>query len=192
MPDQNTFSTNSLFKLRLYFTAIVTLGIWSLLFWNYSHGGIPSHHVLNRENLPEISNLWGGLLLPVLTWLLTWRLQQRLVRNRTADSTSISVPITVLYCFFGALLFGVLLSVFFALGYSSVVGKLMMSLFLLALFLPIYRVEYILGFVLGMTFMFGAVLPMGVALVFSVVGAVIYLFIRGGVLFVFKKRKRKG
>ncbi len=94
------------FTARLYFTATVTVAIWSLLAWNYYHGGIPSHHLLADENLPEVSNVWGGLLLPALTWFLLYRIQLRI--NRRSDKNSIETysPIKMVYGFAGALLFG--------------------------------------------------------------------------------------
>lgn len=80
--------------------------------------------------------------------------------------------------FAGALLYGILLSTFFTLDYSAVTSLMFQGLFLLALFFPIYRAEYVLGFVLGMTFTFGVILPMLVGLVVAVVAMVIYLYVR--------------
>ena len=71
----------SFFKTRLYSTVLVTVAIWALLAWDHFHGGVPSHHILAREDLPEISNWWGGVLLPLLTWFLLYRVEKRLVRN---------------------------------------------------------------------------------------------------------------
>ena len=52
------------------------------------------------------------------------------------------------------------------------------SIFIIALFFPIYRAECLLGFVMGMTFTFGAVLPTGIGSIFALIGAVLFLFVR--------------
>jgi len=82
------------------------------------------------------------------------------------------------YGFAGALLFGILLSTFYTLGYSDIPGLMVNSIFIIALFFPIYRAECLLGFVIGMTFTFGAVLPTGIGSIFALIGAVLYLLVR--------------
>ena len=92
------------YKTRLYVTAIVTIAIWTLLAWNYYHGGVPSHHILAKKDLPSISNWWGGLLLPLLTWWLLYRIQKRVVDNKNAYS-DMQQP-QVIYGFVGVKLLG--------------------------------------------------------------------------------------
>ncbi len=162
------------FKIRLYFTAVVSVAIWSLLVWNHYHGGVPSHHLLARKDMPSISNGWGAIVLPLLAWFLSYRVQKRLDKNTTATS----IPTEILYGFFGALLFGIVLSTFYTWGYKDIPGYMINGLLLLELFFPIYRAECLLGFVMGMTFTFGAVLPTVVGSVFALIGAVLYLFVR--------------
>lgn len=178
-------SEKSLFKARLYFTGIVTFAIWSLLAWNHFHGGVPSHHILAKKDLPEISNWWGGLLLPVLTWFLTYRIQKRIMSSRENPIT-VTQP-AVIYGFGASVLFGSLLAVFFTLGYSGIPANMMLGLLLLAFFLPIYRAECLLGFVIGMTFTFGVVLPTGVGSILALIGAVLYLYIRPAIVYVVSK-----
>lgn len=179
------------FKIRLYVTAFVTLAIWSLLLWNYFHGGIPKHHILADETLPEISNAWGGILLPLLTWFLTYRVQKRIFTNADAVEASKRFT-TAVYGFVGALLFGILLCVFFKLGYSGIPGYMMLSLLALAFFFPIYRSECLLGFVIGMTYTFGAVLPTGIGSILASIGAVFYLLVRPAILFIASRLMRIG
>ena len=175
------------FALRLYFTAAVTFLLWSLLVWNYFHGGIPSHHLLADENLPEISNIWGGILLPALTWFLLYRIQLRINRRNNANS-SVSYSVSeILYGFVAAVLFGIVLSTFFTFGNTDVPGYMLILLFLLAVFIPVYRSEYILGFVIGMTYTFGAVLPTLVGSILALIGLVIYYGIRPVILYLRSK-----
>lgn len=175
------------FALRLYFTAAVTFLLWSLLVWNYFHGGIPSHHLLADENLPEISNIWGGILLPALTWFLLYRIQLRINRRNNANSSVTYSVSEILYGFVAAVLFGIVLSTFFTFGNTDVPGYMLILLFLLAVFIPVYRSEYILGFVIGMTYTFGAVLPTLVGSILALIGLVIYYGIRPVILYLRSK-----
>jgi hypothetical protein len=169
--NQHTF-----FKTRLYFTAFVTLAIWSLLAWNHFHGGVPSHNILARADMPSISNWWGGVLLPLLTWFLLYRIQRRI--KSPNEKSDVKLLLEIVYGFAGALLFGVLLSTFYTLGFADIPGYMVNSIFIIALFFPIYRAECLLGFVIGMTFTFGAVLPTGIGSIFALIGAVLYLLAR--------------
>jgi hypothetical protein len=64
---------------------------------------------------------------------------------------------------------------------------MILGLFPFALFLPVYRAEYLLGFVIGMSFTFGVVLPTGVGTILGLAGVVLYLYIRPGILYVVSK-----
>ncbi|MDN3677006.1 hypothetical protein QWY90_06750 [Flavobacterium paronense] len=171
------------FKIRLYFTAIVTIAIWFLLVWDHYHGGVPTHHLLQREDLPSFSNWLGGILIPLLTWFLLNKIHKRI----SNDLTTFKFPITIVYAFLGAFTFGILLSVFFTLQYTDPPFYMMVSLLLLALFYPIYRAECFLGFVLGMLFTFGGVLPIIIITILSLIGAFLYRIVRPGMLFIASK-----
>ena len=141
------------FKLhRLLLVVAASLYIWALLAFEHYNGGVVSHHLLHREDLPAISNWWGALVLPLLSWFLTGRIYKRVVT---------AYPFVVVAGFIAALLFGVLLSVLFVYQQQMLPG-LMLSLPVLALLFPLYRAECLLGFVLGMCVIFGALIPTGV------------------------------
>jgi hypothetical protein len=174
-------------RIRLSVTAAVTLLTGAMLAWEHFHGGVASHHLLAREDMPSFSNWLGLITLPLLTWFLLYRIQQR-VRPDGDDSPKVSTfPPQVLYAFLAALAWGILLSVFFTLGYDDVPLYLLIGLILLGLFVPIYRAECFLGFVMGMTFTFGGVLPIIIISVITLIGAALYLFVRPGVGFVVSK-----
>ena len=172
------------FNFRVYFTAFAAIASWSLLGWSYYHGGVPRHHILADKDLPFFSNWWGGILLPLLTWFLLYRLHKRLGRDYAGEVENSKYPNQVVYGFAGALIFGILLSVFFTFQYTDLAGNLLLALLLLALFLPIYRAECLLGFVIGMTFTFGGVLPIIIGSILVAVSAVLYLLARPGILYV--------
>lgn len=177
-------NNNIFFKISLYFTGIVTIAIWSQLAWNHYHGGVPSHHILHREDLPAISNWWGGLLLPLLTGFLLYRIQKSLMRDNDEKSKVSKLWLNILYRFIGSLFFGILLSVFFTFGYSSISGYIIIGLLLLGLFFPIYRAECMLGFVIGMTLTFGAVLPTAFGIILALVGIILYLYVRPIIIYI--------
>lgn len=174
-------------RTRFYFTGIVTIALWLLLVWNHYHGGVQSHHILNRKDFPAISNWWGGLLLPILTWFLLYRIQNRIMREYVEKSKVTKLPISIFYGFTGALFFGILLSVFFTFGYSNILGYMVLGLILIAFFFPIYRAECMLGLIIGLTYTFGVVLPAGVGSLLVLLCAVIYLFIRPLILYIATK-----
>jgi hypothetical protein len=165
-------------RWRLYFTALVVLFELAHLAWEHFNGGVRSNHVLDRSDLPAISNGWGALLLPVLTWFLTGRIQRRIALHSGGKEAVSKFPASVVVGFVGSLLFGILLSASFANGYETISSYLFLGMFVLALLLPVYRAECVLGFILGMTFTFGAVLPTVVGSIIAAVSAVIHFFVR--------------
>ena len=141
---------------------------------------------MNNAELPAISNWIGLLLLPGLAWFLNGRLLRR-VLNPPSGVTAKKVVSSLLRGFVLSLLFGAALAISFVQGYEAVNSYLFIALFPIALVVPVYRSEYILGFILGLTFTFGAVLPTGIALVFASISAAVRLCIR----FLFRLLKRR-
>lgn len=148
-------------RFRTYFTAIIALAELAHLAYQHFHGGIVSHHFLQDPNMPAISNAWGMLLLPVLAWYFCGRVQQRIANDAKQ-------PKRIVLYFFSALAFGLALSTAFTLGQESISGWLFQGMLLGALFLPLYRAEIVFGFILGMTYTFGAILP-------SIIGTLVAL-----------------
>ncbi|MFO3706871.1 hypothetical protein ACI6Q5_18295 [Xanthomonas codiaei] len=120
--------------------------------WEFLHGGVRSHHLLNRADLPTISNWWGLLVLPGLG-----ALAGDLVSRRASGS-----PDAIRYAVLGAvgaMAAGIVLSAAFVTGSESATSAVFLCIVAASLVVPAYRAEYLFGFVLGMTFVFGAVLP---------------------------------
>lgn len=166
---------------RLTLTLIALVLELAHLGWSYFHGGVPAHHLLNRADLPAISNWWGAVLIPALTWLLVGRIQLRFLRPDASNPAKRHRLAPVVAGFLCALAYGAALALTFTLE-SAAVTYLFLGLFAISLIVPTYRAEYVLGFVLGMSFTFGAILPTAVA-------AVVALF-SGVVHFVFFRVKR--
>lgn len=167
-------------RIRIYLTVAVLLAEIGHLAWEHFHGGIASHHFLNRADMPAVSNGWGLLLLPAISWFLGGIALRRSIA--TAAAATINAPggqteaaglaRGVFVGFFAELLFGASLAATFSLGYQDVTSILFFGMLLLALVFRVYRAECVLGFVLGMTFTFGAILPALVASVTAVISAV--------------------
>lgn len=167
-------------RVRIYLTVAVLLAEIGHLAWEHFHGGIASHHFLNRADMPAVSNGWGLLLLPAISWFLGGIALRRSIA--TAAAATINAPggqaeaaglaRGVFVGFFAGLLFGASLAATFSLGYQDVTSILFFGMLLLALVFRVYRAECVLGFVLGMTFTFGAILPALVASVTAVISAV--------------------
>jgi len=138
---------------RAGLTVLVTIAIWSLLAWRHFHEGVPAHHLLHNPDLPRISDWFGGLLLPVLTWGLLSLAKRRVMATGSPGVKSVAVGLVA-----GAAV-GVVMAVTFFSGHESLTSYLFFGLLPLALFVPVHRPECLLGFVLGMTAGFGAVLP---------------------------------
>lgn len=144
--------------LRLRFAALALVAEALHLAWEATHGGIVTHHLLQRADLPGLSNAWGLLVLPALAAWAAGRWPAAMPARRWQFALGLAVP----------LLFGLALSLAFQMKLHDVTETLFFSLLALAVLLPAHRAECLLGFVLGMSWTFGALLP-------TVIGGVIAL-----------------
>ncbi len=172
---------------KVFITGIVTILIFGLLLWEHFHGGVPSHHILQQKNLPEISNWWGGLLLPVLTWILLGRIERRLNKQNSLSQQTKKQTIKIIGLFLLGLILGILIVVSFTNGYQFFLDNVLYVFLVLSLLLPVFYAEFILGFILGMTYTFGAILPTIFILIIAAIGFLLYQFIRPLILKVTKK-----
>lgn len=165
-------------KLRLFITSIITLLIAGLLFWQYFHDGVPSHHLLQRADLPELSNWWGLLVLPLLSWILLGKIESRINKGKK-NSTNLNQSYRrIVALFLVGLLSGLTIAISFVYDYKPILDTVPFIILFLSLFLPIFYAEFMLGFVLGMTYTFGAVLPTLFVFILAGLGFLIYRFIR--------------
>ena len=137
--------------LRWGFALVAAAVVLADLAWQHVHGGIASHHLLHRPDLPAVSNAWGLLLVPLLAWWVSGRIWR--------SSAAAAVDGKTIAGLVAALVFGAVLVLAFEHGYDVIPRYLLLGAAILALVLPIYRVEYLFGFVLGTMLTFGAVLP---------------------------------
>ena len=140
-------------RLLPYGLGLALLATATHLGWELAHGGVKSHHLLARQDLPAVSNWWGLMILPLLGLLASRAVTSRVQANQGTVAHAVAALV-------GSLLVGAAMSATFAAGYDSVTSGIFVAAVAVGLVLPIYRVEYVFGFVLGMTFVFGSVIPM--------------------------------
>lgn len=153
---------------RLAFTGLVALAEAGHLAWERAQGGIVSHHLLNDPALPALWNGWGLVLLPLLAWIASRRLLRCTGRGWRVDRTALSRLAA-------ALAAGAALSIAFASGHEHAAGGVLLGIGLSALAVRAYRPDYLLGFVLGMAWTFGAILPALIGGLVALVSAITWL-----------------
>ncbi len=139
---------------------VVLLFVAGHLSIEYFAGGVRSHNLLNNPDLPALSNWLGLITLPALAVILGWR-----VRASSLPAQLVGLPRHMLLALLSALVYGAAMAISFWFGAENITFAALIGLFIGALLFPVYRAEYILGFVVGMTAIFGGVLPLIVALV---------------------------
>lgn len=165
-------------KIKAFIVGVVTLLIFSFLFWEHFHGGVTSHHILHQQDLPSISNWWSGLLLPVLTWFLLSKIEKRLDKKKSEKEQRSKALSKVFWIFLTGLVFGLLLSTSFTYEYKPFLDNVLYVLIVLSFIIPVFYSEFILGFILGMTYTFGAIIPTVFILIIAVIGLLAYRIIR--------------
>jgi hypothetical protein len=179
---EQTMKVHERVSNRVLITFSVGLCIWGLLIWQHFHAGVPSHHLLNRADMPAISNWWGAIILPLLTWFLVAK------TGLPKVETSVSAA---LWGVIAAFSYGVVFSMAFIEGHGSVLELMLLGLLVIALFIPTYRPKYVLGMVFGMAYTFGAFLPTMFVLVFGLMSFIIFNYIRPLPFYVFGKLSGK-
>lgn len=138
---------------RLLITVIVTLLVWGHIAWDYFHGGIPTHFLFQDENMPGIPNWLGGIVLPFFTYFLLYRIHKRIDSPNSKENIQ-----QVVLSFLASALVAISIAICFTNG-IDVIDYIMGALLILAFFKPLYKAEYLLGWILGSSFTFGAIIP---------------------------------
>ncbi|MBI3346990.1 MAG: hypothetical protein HY020_07235 [Burkholderiales bacterium] len=145
---------------RLLLAALALLAEGLHLGWEALHGGIVIHHLLQRADMPGLHNAWGLLIVPALAAWAAGRLPRPGAAPRAWWPVALGFALP--------LLLGGALSLTFGLQAQAATEAVFFSLLLLSLLLPAHRPESLLGFVLGMSWTFGALIPTAVGAVIAV------------------------
>jgi hypothetical protein len=155
-------------RLQVFLPLFALLFVAILLLIEHFSGGIKSHHLLNRPDLPAISNWFGLITLPVLAFAFARRAQ---ASNHPVKWAGIPKP--MLIAGLGAFLYGLVLIKAFVFNAPLIAQGMFLGLLVMSLLLPVYRAEYLFGFVLGMIQTVGGVLPTIIALVLALISFVV-------------------
>lgn len=168
-------------RLEFYVVGFAVLFAGAYLAWQATHGGVVSHHLLDQRDLPAFSNWWGLAIIPLAGGFAAWSVQRRAAVKANALSSAAAAA-------FCALLVGVALSVAFNVdeGGSAPLLVLLAALASGCIW-PTYRGEYVFGFVIGMSFTFGLVLPAMIALVAAAISAAFYFLLRPVFVWAFQR-----
>jgi len=144
---------NSILQNRALATTVtfVLTGLFILI--EYLNGAVVSHHLLARKDLPAISNCQS-------------------IKNLRNNNSKTRIR------FLSALIFGIAISVLWELGLESVLQYIILIPLVVSLFKPVHFPECLLGFVIGLIFTFGGVLPIIVGLVLLVICFIINSLIK--------------
>ena len=120
--------------------------------------------------------------MPILTWFLLSRIEKRLDKKISQTQQTNNSISKVFWLFITGLVFGILLSTSFINEYKPFSDNVLYIIIVLSFIIPVYYSEFILGFILGMTYTFGAIIPTVFILIIAAIGLVAYRFIRPIVL----------
>lgn len=166
------------YKVQL--TILSALIVLAHLMLEYLQGGVVTHYFMQYGSLPGISNWWGLLTFPVFVWMVLSNIDRR---KQDGEPKGMS---TIIYHLLCSALFGVVVSYLFIIE-SSFLDYLMLGLFILALFLPLYFGEYLVGFTIGAMYVFGANIPLIGGVILLLILLILYKFPRMIIMFVQSK-----
>jgi hypothetical protein len=166
-------------RLKISMMIGVVLFQMCCLAWEYVNGGVVTHHFFMRSDLPGVSNWWGLVILPALVWWAAVRVEKR-VNNPLSQQFDDSRQFYrgVLIAFITLLLVSLVQSTIFSFGYANIAMFFLLGLMLAAIFVPLHKMECILGYVLGATFFTGPAMPFVGVVIFSVVSVLSHLCIK--------------
>ncbi len=146
--------TKSILTGKVQFIVTTFIFTLILILREYYSGGVITHYLLAREDLPGFSNWWGLLTVPLLT-ILTLYIKSRLTKGKIFKINESQFLTRLL----GGFVFGAMASLLWEFNLEHILRYFILLPIVIAVFKPVHFPEYLLGFVLGMLFSFGGVLP---------------------------------
>lgn len=137
------------------------------ILWEHFNGGVVTHHLLARDDLPGLSNWWGLVTVPLLFWISISLINRRNDKPVNSETKSEGFENIIFKRFLAALGFGLLLSILWEFQFENILQYLILTPIFVAFFRPVHLPEYLMGFVLGMLFTFGGILPILFGLILS-------------------------
>lgn len=168
---------NLTFTNRILITITSTVAFALILLKEHLTDGIATHYLLHDKDLPGFSNWWGLITIPAITWLALILIE----KNSHKDSSK-----NTELRFLAAFLFGISMCFAWFFDLETLMSYSMIGIIVLSVFIKMNRPELFLGYVLGMMYTFGAVLPIIIATVLVIIFTLTNA-IRMGVLLLLKR-----
>ncbi|WP_348703378.1 hypothetical protein [Tenacibaculum sp. 190524A02b] len=146
--------TKSIFTGKVKFVLATFIFTLLLILREYYSGGVITHYLLAREDLPGFSNWWGLLTVSLLA-IVTLSINSRERKGKIFEINDSQFLRRLL----GGFVFGVIISLLWEFDLEHILRYFILLPIVIAIFKPVHFLEYLLGFVLGMLFSFGGVLP---------------------------------
>ncbi|MCG7537681.1 hypothetical protein [Pseudoalteromonas sp. OOF1S-7] len=181
--------TQPLSQTRNVFLVAVLLLQTAQLIWEHFNGGVVTHHLLMRADLPGISNWWGLLILPALVLVTGMHVQARLTAHAQDETARLKIWHNVQLGFCILLLFSLCQAIVFSLGWHDLAKYMLLGLLITALFVPLHRMEYILGYVLGACLLSGPAMPFVGVLLFTLVSVVSHFAIKPLIVYLWRSNR---
>lgn len=177
------------FQKKSLFTIATTSLVSLYLLIDYLKGHIPTHYLLANEDLPGFSNWWGLITIPLVTWIVLTLIERRkAILDKKGQLISVGAYYKTLRVrFWSALLFGAIAGALWEFNLPEILEYYILLPFLMSLVVAVYFPECFLGFVLGMLYTFGGVLPILIGTVILIISFLIYQIIGRGIKWLFSR-----
>ncbi len=166
-------------KNKLLFVLIITILILLHVIWDYTHGGVPVHHILADENMPGVSNWWGCITIPILSWLLL-SLTQKRIQKIPHQSNSIVGFVT-------SICLGIFISILWEIRMENLIPYVICFPVVFSVIKRVHYPEYLLGFILGLVYTFGGILPLAIGAFLYIMSFLVWNLFKKVIPFLFSK-----
>jgi len=174
-------------KNKLLFVVIVTTLVFLHVIWDYNNGGVPIHHVLADKNLPGISNWWGCLTIPVVSWVLISLTQKRIQKTNATHTDTTAYPNNSFLGFILSLGFGIFISLLWEFRMEDILVYVIWFPVFFSLVTRVHYPEYALGVILGLVYTFGGILPLAIGIFLYPVSFLVWNLFRTWIPAIFTK-----
>ncbi len=152
-----------------FFAFLITLGF---ILREYFTDGVITHHLLARDDLPGFTNWLGLVTVPLLFIIGSILINKRLNKPDKQDEPIVSR-------FLIAFIFGLTISICWALDLEIILPYFILLPLVVAIVKPVHFPECLMGFVIGMLFSFGGILPIIIGTVLLILSFLIHVTVTG-------------
>lgn len=174
--------TQKILSKKLPFIILVTVLAGIHILWEHYNGGVVTHHILASDDMPGISNWWELISIPLVTFILLTLIHKEYQKNPSKQKL-----LSITKGFIAGLCFGALISILWEFRFEHILQYLILFPVAVSLIKPVYLPQYVLGFILSMTFTFGGILPIGFAVILSAMSFIVWMIFSKAIPFLYQK-----